>query len=490
MSDLGDMLRATREGKALSVAEVALETRIRGKIIVALEAGDLKQLPPEPFIRGLLKNYARFLGLEPDLVLDAYAIEAGLKQAPVSAPGTLEVNLPLESPIANDAPPVPERPAPDAMPALPQQLGQLHHSDSGNARVDVPSFVSRAPTFSQSLQGGPPASTRTGPAESPGPVGDHLEGNPSVNVPVGLTQPVFQIAPEVLPEPLPGSGQLATIRRFSGTKLPEAIAAIAVTVAVFAIAAFGYSRLHVTSTGTPQFAAFASTTTPTASPVQVTTSLPTPVPTFEAAAAVENAPPAATTPVVSTKPSVPLVDVPQDARMDIQVSSGGSPVWVWIVVDNVEAFKGNVENETRNWTAHERLYIQVKDLPNGTVSFDGKVILARVFAERKLLERAWEMKSSGTPAAIQPVPFPPSSTPNPSQTFTSTTTTTPSPTPTLTATAIPTNTPSPAPTLTLTATSIPTDTPSPIPTLTLSTTPSATAATTATKCPIQPGVPC
>jgi cytoskeletal protein RodZ len=62
---LGRWLRQAREAKGCSLAEVEQATRIRRKFLAALEAGQWKELPSEVVGRGFLRNYARFLGLDP-----------------------------------------------------------------------------------------------------------------------------------------------------------------------------------------------------------------------------------------------------------------------------------------------------------------------------------------------------------------------------------------------------------------------------------------
>lgn len=71
MSDaraLGQRLREAREAKELSLAEVEQGTRIRLKYLEALEQGDYASMTPVQ-AQGFLRNYARFLGLDLELLL-------------------------------------------------------------------------------------------------------------------------------------------------------------------------------------------------------------------------------------------------------------------------------------------------------------------------------------------------------------------------------------------------------------------------------------
>jgi cytoskeletal protein RodZ len=79
---LGQMLREAREAKRWDIARAERETRIRARYLVALEQGDYRDLPSTVYTRGFVQNYARFLGLDPDLCLDLYRLEATPDAAP------------------------------------------------------------------------------------------------------------------------------------------------------------------------------------------------------------------------------------------------------------------------------------------------------------------------------------------------------------------------------------------------------------------------
>lgn len=64
--ELGQWLRSAREAKDLSLTQVEESTRIRQKYLAALESGDWEELPGDVAGRGFLRNYATFLGLDPN----------------------------------------------------------------------------------------------------------------------------------------------------------------------------------------------------------------------------------------------------------------------------------------------------------------------------------------------------------------------------------------------------------------------------------------
>ncbi len=64
--ELGQWLRSAREAKDLSLAQIEAATRIRQKYLAALESGNWDELPGDVAGRGFLRNYAAFLGLDPN----------------------------------------------------------------------------------------------------------------------------------------------------------------------------------------------------------------------------------------------------------------------------------------------------------------------------------------------------------------------------------------------------------------------------------------
>ncbi|MDF3820285.1 DUF4115 domain-containing protein [Leptospira sp. 96542] len=69
---VGQILREAREDKKLSVKDVAKETNIAAKYIIALETEDYSQFPAETFALGFLKNYASYLKLDSAMLLNLY----------------------------------------------------------------------------------------------------------------------------------------------------------------------------------------------------------------------------------------------------------------------------------------------------------------------------------------------------------------------------------------------------------------------------------
>ena len=70
---IGERLRAAREARGLSLEAVAAELRIRVVILAAMEREDHAALPERVYLLGLLRTYARFLGLDPANVAAGWA---------------------------------------------------------------------------------------------------------------------------------------------------------------------------------------------------------------------------------------------------------------------------------------------------------------------------------------------------------------------------------------------------------------------------------
>jgi len=77
MPELGELLRKTRQEKRLSLEQAEEATKIRIAYLEALEQEQFDQLPGRIYVRGFLKNYAQFLGLDVQQALSLYQGPAG-----------------------------------------------------------------------------------------------------------------------------------------------------------------------------------------------------------------------------------------------------------------------------------------------------------------------------------------------------------------------------------------------------------------------------
>jgi cytoskeleton protein RodZ len=89
---LGERFRAAREARGLSLSDVAEQIRIRSVYLAAIEEENWNAIGAPVYIRGFLRTYARFLGIDPE---EAVAAFNRTQPATPAAPG-----LPVMEPPA------------------------------------------------------------------------------------------------------------------------------------------------------------------------------------------------------------------------------------------------------------------------------------------------------------------------------------------------------------------------------------------------------
>lgn len=72
MSDLGQILRSKREEQGVTLKDIEDALSIRVKYLEALENGDYALIPGEVYVKGFLRNYANYLGLNADEMVQLY----------------------------------------------------------------------------------------------------------------------------------------------------------------------------------------------------------------------------------------------------------------------------------------------------------------------------------------------------------------------------------------------------------------------------------
>ena len=74
MFEIGNSLREARLRKELDFPELEEGTKIRAKYLRALEDENFEQLPASTYVRGFLRTYADYLGLDGQLYVDEYNV--------------------------------------------------------------------------------------------------------------------------------------------------------------------------------------------------------------------------------------------------------------------------------------------------------------------------------------------------------------------------------------------------------------------------------
>ena len=93
---LPERLVAARERKGVDLYRAERDTKIRARYLAALEHGEYSELPGAVYTKGFLRNYALYLGLDPEDVIRQWRRERG--DATVPAEPVLAVPKPLAAP--------------------------------------------------------------------------------------------------------------------------------------------------------------------------------------------------------------------------------------------------------------------------------------------------------------------------------------------------------------------------------------------------------
>jgi cytoskeletal protein RodZ len=91
---LPERLLAAREDKGVDLTRAERDTKIRARYLAALEHGEWRDLPGAVYTKGFLRNYALYLGLDPDEILEQWRLERG------DASATVEPSIVVPRPIS------------------------------------------------------------------------------------------------------------------------------------------------------------------------------------------------------------------------------------------------------------------------------------------------------------------------------------------------------------------------------------------------------
>ncbi|HEY9054668.1 MAG TPA: helix-turn-helix transcriptional regulator, partial [Rectinemataceae bacterium] len=72
MARIGPKLQETRLKRGLTLERIADDTNISIRFLAKLENDDFTGFPGEPYLVGFIRNYAEYLGIDPNLAVDAY----------------------------------------------------------------------------------------------------------------------------------------------------------------------------------------------------------------------------------------------------------------------------------------------------------------------------------------------------------------------------------------------------------------------------------
>jgi cytoskeleton protein RodZ len=72
MFEIGSTLREARVRRKLTLQQVEEDTKIRVKYVQAMENEDFELIPSPTYVKGFLRTYSEYLGLDPRMILDEY----------------------------------------------------------------------------------------------------------------------------------------------------------------------------------------------------------------------------------------------------------------------------------------------------------------------------------------------------------------------------------------------------------------------------------
>jgi cytoskeletal protein RodZ len=83
--EIGNSLREARLRQGFELLQVEADTKIRGKYLRGLEEEQFSVLPGETYVKGFLRTYAEYLGLDGQLYVDEFNSRFAREEEPVAA---------------------------------------------------------------------------------------------------------------------------------------------------------------------------------------------------------------------------------------------------------------------------------------------------------------------------------------------------------------------------------------------------------------------
>ncbi|KVD38042.1 XRE family transcriptional regulator [Burkholderia sp. MSMB1072] len=94
LAAVGSRLAQLREAKGWSVDDVSARLKVAPQKLRALEAGDISHLPGVTFALGVVRSYAKMLGVDPEPFAQALRRERGVPEVDLSMPASSGTDLP------------------------------------------------------------------------------------------------------------------------------------------------------------------------------------------------------------------------------------------------------------------------------------------------------------------------------------------------------------------------------------------------------------
>jgi cytoskeletal protein RodZ len=92
---LGERMKKLRSDRHLSLAEISKSTRIQAKYLECIEEGNYSKLPADVYVKGFLRSYALFMGLNEVSLIRQFEREKGIHKNIKKIPDAIENKKPI-----------------------------------------------------------------------------------------------------------------------------------------------------------------------------------------------------------------------------------------------------------------------------------------------------------------------------------------------------------------------------------------------------------
>lgn len=101
MPSVGEILAAERRRQGKTLLDVVDGTKIRSRLLDALENGRYEELPSPAYIKGYIQSYARYLEIPSEPLLDQFKMESSGATRPANPADRYLANIPAEPVVAD-----------------------------------------------------------------------------------------------------------------------------------------------------------------------------------------------------------------------------------------------------------------------------------------------------------------------------------------------------------------------------------------------------
>ncbi len=387
---VGKKLRETRNQKNLTIEQVVAATHIRSRFIEAMETGNFDALPSPLQVKGFLRSYASFLGLDSEPLIEA------LSQDPWSALATLQQDQDQpeeESPAqAEPAPTQPTLTAPESVDSQTNftQIGATLRNQReilGLSLNDIENHTKIKQRYLKAIEAGN-IEALPSPVQGRGMLKNFASflGLDAEALLLQFAQGLQNRRTEIQSQTTEVSGPRPTRRE--GRRFPMDIllgVILAISLVIFII--WGALQVSALQTGgeiEPTAPSIADVLLPSATPSGIPTATATPALILNAENGVANNPEVAPEEVDDNNQQIIYVSEDFDRPIQVQIVVR-QRAWVQVTVDEKEEFSGRVlpgsayafagedyvEIQTGNGAGLQVLY---NDFDLGTLGTYGEVI--------------------------------------------------------------------------------------------------------------------